>query len=66
MRSPKLMKHLPKTEKGFYILVLTLAAQTCLDRAIKYFERGEREKGLRELQKSIRFAFSAAFLTFCK
>jgi hypothetical protein len=61
----KLLKTLPKSEKGFYILLLTLAAQTCLERAIDCFERGERNEGKRQLAKAIRFAFWSAVLTFC-
>jgi hypothetical protein len=60
-----LMKTLPKNESGFYILLLTLAAQTCLDKAIAHFERGERVEGKRQLAKAIRFAFWSAVLTFC-
>jgi hypothetical protein len=59
-----LMKTLPRNERGFYILLLTLAAQTCLERAIDYFERGERVEGKRQLAKAIRFAFWSAVLTF--
>jgi Tfp pilus assembly pilus retraction ATPase PilT len=61
----KLLKTLPKSEKGFYILLLTLAAQTCLERAIDCFKRGERTEGKRQLAKAIRFAFWSAVLTFC-
>jgi hypothetical protein len=60
----KLLKTLPKSEKGFYILLLTLAAQTCLERAIDCFERGKRNEGKRQLAKAIRFAFWSAILTF--
>jgi hypothetical protein len=60
-----LMKTLPRNERGFYILLLTLAAQTCLERAIDCFERGERNEGKRQLAKAIRFAFWSAVLTFC-
>jgi hypothetical protein len=60
-----LMKTLPKSERGFYILLLTLAAQTCLNKAIAHFERGERVEGKRQLAKAIRFAFWSAVLTFC-
>jgi hypothetical protein len=60
-----LMKTLPPNERGFYILLLTLAAQTCLDKAIAHFERGERVEGKRQLAKAIRFAFWSAVLTFC-
>jgi hypothetical protein len=60
-----LMKTLPKSERGVYILLLTLAAQTCLERAIDCFERGERNEGKRQLAKAIRFAFWSAVLTFC-
>jgi hypothetical protein len=60
-----LMKTLPKNDRGFYILLLTLAAQTCLDKAIAHFERGERVEGKRQLAKAIRFAFWSAVLTFC-
>jgi len=59
-----LMKTLPKSERGVYILLLTLAAQTCLDKAITHFERGERVEGKRQLAKAIRFAFWSAVLTF--
>jgi hypothetical protein len=59
-----LMKTLPRNERGFYILLLTLAAQTCLERAIDCFERGERNEGKRQLAKAIRFAFWSAVLTF--
>jgi hypothetical protein len=59
------MKTLPKSERGVYILLLTLAAQTCLERAIDCFERGERNEGKRQLAKAIRFAFWSAVLTFC-
>jgi hypothetical protein len=65
MTLEKLMKTLPKSERGFYILLLTLAAQTCLERAIDCFERGERIEGKRQLAKAIRFAFWSAVLTFC-
>jgi hypothetical protein len=58
------MKTLPKSERGVYILLLTLAAQTCLERAITHFERGERNEGKRQLAKAIRFAFWSAVLTF--
>jgi hypothetical protein len=60
-----LMKTLPKSERGVYILLLTLAAQTCLERAIDCFERGKRLEGKRQLAKAIRFAFWSAVLTFC-
>jgi hypothetical protein len=53
----KLLKTLPKNEKDFYILLLTLAAQTCLERAIDCFERSKRVEGKRQLAKAIRFAF---------
>jgi hypothetical protein len=59
-----LMKTLPRNERGFYILLLTLAAQICLDKAIAHFERGERVEGKRQLAKAIRFAFWSAVLTF--
>jgi hypothetical protein len=59
-----LMKTLPKSERGVYILLLTVAAQTCLERAIDCFERGERNEGKRQLAKAIRFAFWSAVLTF--
>jgi hypothetical protein len=59
-----LMKTLPRNERGVYILLLTLAAQTCLERAIDCFERGERVEGKRQLAKAIRFAFWSAVLTF--
>jgi len=59
-----LMKTLPKSERGVYILILTLAAQTCLERAIDCFERGERVEGKRQLAKAIRFAFWSVVLTF--
>jgi len=36
-----------KSEKGFYALILTLASQTCLERAIRCFERRERIEPLR-------------------
>jgi hypothetical protein len=65
MTLEKLLKTLPKNEKGFYILLLTVAAQTCLERAIDCFERGERNEGKRQLVKAIRFAFWSAILTFC-
>jgi hypothetical protein len=61
----KLLKTLPKSEKGFYILLLTVASQVCLERAIVHFERGERNEGKRQLAKAIRFAFWSAVLTFC-
>jgi len=64
MTLKELMKTLPKNERGFYILLLTLAAQTCLDKAIAHFERGERNEGKRQLAKAIRFAFWSAVLTF--
>jgi len=57
-----MMKRIPKNEKGFYILLLTLASQTALDKAIEHFENGERIEGKRELAKAIRFAFWAAYL----
>jgi hypothetical protein len=59
-----LLKTLPKNERGVYILLLTLASQTCLERAITHFERGERNEGKRQLAKAIRFAFWSAVLTF--
>ncbi len=62
----KKLKQFERSENGFYALILTLASQTCLDKAIRYFERREREKGLRELQKSIRFAFWSAYLMLNK
>jgi len=65
MSLEKLLKTLPKSEKGFYILLLTVASQTCLERAITHFERGERNKGKHQLAKAIRFAFWSAVLTFC-
>jgi hypothetical protein len=52
-----LMKTLPPNERGFYILLLALASQVCLERAITHFERGERVEGKRQLAKAIRFAF---------
>jgi hypothetical protein len=64
MTLKELMKTLPKSERGVYILLLTLAAQTCLERAITHFERGERLEGKRQLAKAIRFAFWSAVLTF--
>jgi hypothetical protein len=64
MSLEKLLKTLPKSERGVYILLLTLAAQTCLDKAITHFERGERVEGKRQLAKAIRFAFWSAVLTF--
>jgi hypothetical protein len=64
MTLEKLLKTLPKNEKGFYILLLTVAAQTCLERAIVHFERGKRNEGKRQLAKAIRFAFWSAVLTF--
>jgi hypothetical protein len=64
MTLKELMKTLPKSERGVYILLLTLAAQTCLDKAITHFERGERLEGKRQLAKAIRFAFWSAVLTF--
>lgn len=64
MTLKELMKTLPKNERGVYILLLTLAAQTCLERAIAHFERGERNEGKRQLAKAIRFAFWSAVLTF--
>jgi len=64
MTLKELMKTLPKSERGVYILLLTLAAQTCLERAIDCFERGERVEGKRQLAKAIRFAFWSAVLTF--
>ena len=51
-----------KSEKGFYALILTLASQTCLERAIRCFERRKRKEGKRELAKAIRFAFAATYL----
>jgi hypothetical protein len=51
------MKTLPPNERGFYILLLALASQVCLERAITHFERGERVEGKRQLAKAIRFAF---------
>jgi hypothetical protein len=65
MTLKKLLKTLPKSEKGFYILLLTVASQVCLERAIVHFERGERNEGKRQLAKAIRFAFWSAILTFC-
>jgi hypothetical protein len=65
MSLEKLLKTLPKSEKGFYILLLTVASQVCLERAIVHFERGERNEGKRQLAKAIRFAFWSAVLTFC-
>jgi hypothetical protein len=65
MTLKELMKTLPKNDRGFYILLLTVAAQTCLERAITHFERGERVEGKRQLAKAIRFAFWSAVLTFC-
>jgi hypothetical protein len=64
MTLKELMKTLPKNDRGFYILLLTVAAQTCLERAITHFERGERVEGKRQLAKAIRFAFWSAILTF--
>jgi hypothetical protein len=64
MSLEKLLKTLPKSEKGFYILLLTVASQVCLERAIVHFERGERNEGKRQLAKAIRFAFWSAILTF--
>jgi hypothetical protein len=64
MTLKELMKTLPKNERGVYILILTVAAQTCLERAITHFERGERNEGKRQLAKAIRFAFWSAVLTF--
>jgi hypothetical protein len=64
MTLKELMKTLPKNDRGFYILLLTLAAQTCLERAIDCFERGKRLEGKRQLAKAIRFAFWSAVLTF--
>jgi hypothetical protein len=64
MTLKELMKTLPKSERGVYILLLTLAARTCLDKAITHFERGERLEGKRQLAKAIRFAFWSAVLTF--
>jgi hypothetical protein len=64
MSLEKLLKTLPKSEKGFYILLLTVASQVCLERAIVHFERGERNEGKRQLAKAIRFAFWSAVLTF--
>jgi len=51
-----------KSEKGFYALILTLASQTCLERAIRCFERRERKEGKRYLAKAIRFALWSAYL----
>ena len=51
-----------KSEKGFYALILTLASQTCLERAIRCFERRERKQGKRELAKAIRFALWSVYL----
>ncbi|MFA0734353.1 MAG: hypothetical protein OGMRLDGQ_000853 [Candidatus Fervidibacter sp.] len=65
MTLKELMKTLPKSERGVYILILVLASQTCLERAIAHFERGERTEGKRQLAKAIRFAFWSAVLTFC-
>jgi hypothetical protein len=64
MTLEKLLKTLPKSERGVYILILTLAAQTCLERAIDCFERGKRNEGKRQHTKAIRFAFWSAVLTF--
>jgi hypothetical protein len=64
MTLEKLLKTLPKSEKGFYILLLTVASQVCLERAIDCFERGKHTKGKRQLAKAIRFAFWSAVLTF--
>jgi hypothetical protein len=64
MTLEKLLKTLPKSEKGFYILLLTVASQVCLERAIVHFEHGERVEGKRQLAKAIRFAFWSAVLTF--
>jgi len=65
MTLKELMKTLPKNEKSFYILLLTVAARTCLERAIDCFERGEGNEGKRQLAEAIRFAFWSAVLTFC-
>jgi hypothetical protein len=64
MTLEKLLKTLPKSEKGFYILLLTVASQVCLERAIVHFQHGERNEGKRQLAKAIRFAFWSAVLTF--
>jgi hypothetical protein len=64
MTLKELMKTLPKSERGVYILILTVAAKTCLERAIDCFERGKRLEGKRQLAKAIRFAFWSAVLTF--
>jgi hypothetical protein len=64
MSLEKLLKTLPKSEKGFYIWLLTVASQVCLERAIDCFERGKRLEGKRQLAKAIRFAFWSAVLTF--
>jgi len=55
-----------KSEKGFYALILTLASQTCLERAIRCFERRERKQGKRYLAKAVRFAFAATYLQMKK
>jgi hypothetical protein len=64
MSLEKLLKTLPKSEKGFYILLLTVASQVCLERAIVHFEQGKRNEGKRQLAKAIRFAFWSVVLTF--
>jgi hypothetical protein len=64
MTLKELMKTLPKSERGVYILILVLAAKTCLERAIVHFEHGKRNEGKRQLAKAIRFAFWSAVLTF--
>jgi hypothetical protein len=64
MTLEKLLKTLPKSERGVYILILVLASQVCLERAIVHFEHGERVEGKRQLTKAIRFAFWSAVLTF--
>ena len=55
-----------KSEKGFYALILTLASQTCLEKAIHCFERRERKQGKRYLAKAVRFAFAATYLQMKK
>jgi len=55
-----------KSEKGFYALILTLASQTCLEKAICCFERRERKQGKRYLAKAVRFAFAATYLQMKK
>ena len=62
----KKLKQFEKSENGFYALVLTLASQTCLDKAIQHFEQGERIEGKRQLAKAVRFALWSAYLTFGK